>query len=79
MTTLRSIDVDQRVEAHVSTAAEVNVQRIADGPANIAAAAAVPGDLNARIEAAFSDGAATPASVAAPATMPPRALRLSGR
>jgi hypothetical protein len=52
------------VEAHVSTAAEVNVQRIADGPASIAAAAAVPPDLDARIEAAFGDGA-TAAEVAA--------------
>jgi hypothetical protein len=49
----------------MSTAAEVNAQRIADGPASIAAAAAVPPDLDARIEAAFGDGAATAAEVAA--------------
>jgi chromosome segregation ATPase len=49
----------------MSTAAEVNAQRIGDGPASIAAAAAVPADLDARIEAAFSDGAASAAEVAA--------------
>jgi chromosome segregation ATPase len=49
----------------MSTAAGVNAQRIADGPASIAAAAAVPPDLDARIEAAFSPGAATAAEVAA--------------
>jgi chromosome segregation ATPase len=46
-------------------ATRINAQRIADGPASIAAAAAVPADLDARIEAAFSDGAASATEVAA--------------
>ena len=43
---------------------ELNIARVAAGVASIAAAAAVPPELEARIEAAFRDGA-TPDAVAA--------------